>query len=128
MEIESTIKPYTEDVKNANMYITATDNLGIKYRSNLLSEPVGGIRINATLTQKSGEKTSGYVKNGDAINYEIKLENIGEEDAKELTIKDRISQYVDIQSITINDRNCDYIEGIERENEDKQHRIITINS
>ena len=128
MEIDASINPYTEDLKYANLYITATDSSRVNYRSNLLSEPVGGVKIEATLTQKSGNSTSGNVKNGDTINYEIKLKNIGKEDTNELSIKDRISKYVDIQSVTLNGNTYEYIEGTERETENDYYKIATIRS
>lgn len=128
MEISSDIKPYTEELKTADIWIIATDSSNLKYRSNLLSEPVGGVRIEASLTQKSGNATSGYVKNGDKITYEIKLKNIGKEDTIDLRIKDRISRYVDIDDVTLNGIECEYIEGTEQENENEHYKIATIYS
>lgn len=128
MEISSDIKPYTEELRTADIWITATDSSDFNYRSNFLSEPVGGVKIEASLTQKSGNETSGYVKNGDKITYEIKLKNIGKEDTIDLNIKDRISRYVDINDITLNGNKCEYIEGTEQENENNYYKIATINS
>ena len=128
MEISSDIKPYTEELRTADIWITATDSSDFNYRSNFLSEPVGGVKIEASLTQKSGNETSGYVKNGDKITYEIKLKNIGKEDTIDLNIKDRISRYVDINDVTLNEKKCEYIEGTEQENENNYYKIATINS
>ena len=127
MEIDASINTYTDESKNANMYIIATDGSGVNYRSNLLSEPVSGVKIEATLNQKSGDKTSGYVKNGDSISYEIKLKNIGKEDTRNLKIKDRLSTYIDIKDITLNGDKCEYIEGTERD-DNGYYKIATINS
>ena len=127
MEIDAKIKPDTNNLKNAEMFVTATDNNNTIYHSNQLIEPVGGVKIEATLTQRSGNNVSGYVKNGDSITYEIKLKNVGVEDTKDLKIKDRLSEYVDIKSVLINGNNCKYIEGTERE-EDIYYKIATIES
>ena len=128
MEISSDIKPYTEELRTADIWITATDSSDLNYRSNFLSEPVGGVKIEASLTQKSGNETTGFVKNGDKITYEIKLKNIGKEDTIALSIKDRMSRYVDINDITLNGNKCEYIEGTEQENENNYYKIATINS
>ena len=128
MEISSNIKPYTEELKTADIWITATDSSDFNYRSNFLSEPVGGVKIEASLTQKSGNETSGYVKNGDKITYEIQLKNIGKEDTIDLSIKDKISRYVDINDVTLNGKKCEYIEGTEQENENNIYKIVTIYS
>ena len=128
MEISVSIKQNIEQLKTADMYIKVEDNSGVNYRSNLLSEPVGGVKIEATLTQKSGNNTSEKVKNGDKITYEIQLKNIGDEDAKELSIVDRISRYVDIESVLLNGEKCEYIEGNEEDDKNGVYKIATINS
>ena len=54
--------------------------------------------------------------------------NVGEKNTENLSIKDRISKYVDIQSVLLNGNSCEYVDGIEQDDEGNTYKIVTINN
>lgn len=99
------------------------------YRSNVVIEKVQGKQIEASLAAETSAKNtpSGYVNVGDKIVYSIKIKNTGKYDAQELVIEDQLSNYLELVSVKIDDKECNYTSETNIE-EDSSYNIIRINS
>lgn len=124
--IEVTPKQPTNEVKEAELF--ATVSLGNnKSRSNKLIEKVDAIELNIQFTSTSSTKTEGYLHSGEEVKYILNIKNEGKNDANTLTIKDQISDYLELQDVTINDKKAEYSrEEVYKEKSD--YSIITIKS
>ena len=128
ISISTNINQYTNDLTNASISASVADSAGNTYRSNQISEPVGGVKINALLSSIAPDADSQRnVKKGDTITYQIVLQNVGKENTNELTIKDRISNYFEVETIKIGENQCEYDMGVETV-EDIEYDIYTISS
>ena len=112
VEVDTAIRPATENLRTAEVSTTVKDSAGIVYKSNKLVESVEEtIKIEAELT--SSKATTEYISEKDEIKYTIKVKNSGKEDVESLSIEDRLSDYLELQSITLNGKNCEYTERSE---------------
>ena len=107
IEIDTVIGKADNSNSTADMSIIVKDSTGTTYRSNKLSEKVKGPKIEAVLTATTKQK-NGYVKPGDEIKYTIKLKNNGTEDIDNLVIKDRFSDYLKLEKVTLEGKETEY--------------------
>ena len=100
-----------------------------KYRSNKIVEKIQGVdlEVTSTTTIEKNNQSTKYVEDGDKINYNIKIKNIGKYDATELEIKDEFSGYLKLAKITLDGKECEYETETVYE-EDSSYDIITIKS
>jgi len=87
-----------KNVTELNTSIIVNDLNNNIYKSNALREvlPRAGAIISLTSPQNGG-----YIKEGDIVEYNINVKNIGEIE-ENITIEDKISDFLQIQSIAIN--------------------------
>lgn len=100
-----------------------------KYRSNKIVEKIQGVdlEVTSTTTIEKNNQSTKYVEDGDRINYNIKIKNIGKYDATELEIKDEFSGYLKLAKITLDGKECEYETETVYE-DDSSYDIITIKS
>lgn len=113
-------------MNNAEMSAIVIDSSNNKYRSNQLSETIKSPKVEVSLTAQSSSKND-YLIAGDEIKYTITVKNTGNADAEELVIKDMFSDYLTLQSIKLNGKDCEYEEQPEF-GEEMNYNILAINS
>ena len=87
-----------ENAEQVSATAMVKDSNGNIYRSNRLGETLKKIGAKISLTSPQDKA---YVKEGDSIEYNIEIENIG--DIREnIEIIDKVSEYLEIQSISVN--------------------------
>ena len=98
----------------AQMTVSIKDQKQNMFRSNKLTESINGIKIETDL-QAVTEKQEEVLTPGEKIKYTIKLKNTGKIDAKNLTVADYISDYIEVVSFKLNGNEVKY-ESEEDEN------------
>lgn len=69
------------------------------YRANEVIESVEGFIISATMKSSN---SNGYVQVGDILTYNIEVSNLGTEETKDITIKDKMANYLTIENLLLN--------------------------
>lgn len=95
------------------------------YRANKITEEVNAIKLETSFTSTSSSTAEGYLHVGDEVKYTINIKNVGENDANSLEIRDQLSSYLKLKSITLNGKECEYNEKDVFE-EGANYSIITI--
>ena len=83
----------------------------ITYRSNKISEAVSAVELNVEFTSKTTGETEGYLSKGEQVQYIITIKNIGENNANSLQIDDEFSNYLELENITLNNKETKYTES-----------------
>ena len=131
IEINALVNQPTEDLNRTYIFVIATDSSNNSYRSNEISEPVTGVNVNVNITSETtSSNQTGYVYEGDTITYTITVNNTGDIDANSLVINDMISDYVTIESVTLNGKEVEYdtISVFPTETEKIDYNYIEIDS
>ncbi len=106
VEYEIKIKDSINGINYAEAMCTIKDSDNVQYRSNKVSNEVSGIRASLELIGNKNDKST--INLGDEIIYTIKIKNIGDSDSNDLILKDKYSKYLDLQSVTIDGKDCEY--------------------
>ena len=106
VEYEIKIKDSINGINYAEAMCTLKDSDNVQYRSNKVSNEVSGIRASLELIGNKNDKST--INLGDEIIYTIKIKNIGDSDSNDLILKDKYSKYLDLQSVTIDGKDCEY--------------------
>ena len=119
VQITMTAKQANNKANKADIFATVKDSDQNNYKSNIVSEKVQGVLLDVSLSaKKSQEVEDEYIHPGDEIKYTIKVKNVGDLDAEELAIEDKISDYLGIEKVTLNGKDYDYtIEEVYGEND-----------
>ena len=114
VKIRTYINKVNEAIPNAEISATIKSNLG-DFRTNKLSAYVSNIKMQIT---SSVQTTNGkeVLSAGDKIKYIFNIKNIGSKDANEIEIKDIFSQYLNIESVSIDGSIYKYIEELGNDN------------
>ncbi len=103
IKLQTTIKQPTETLTYAQIGLEAKDKNNSVYRSNLVTDNVSTEKIKVQLsTTTTSKNTDRYVQSGDTITYIAKIKNIGNVDSDNLRIETMISDYLEIESVTLN--------------------------
>ena len=122
------IKKYTESLDKAEAVCIVKDLNNNVYRSNKISNTIIGPVIDIELKSSVKPSTETNIINlGDEMIYTIKLKNRGKIDENDLKIMDRFSKYLDLQEVTLNGEECEYVEMKEYD-EEKNYDTLKINS
>lgn len=125
IRIATTANVPTTELNTTEISAIIKDSKNNTARSNVIRENVQGLNIKANISSTtSSQNTTGYVNSGDEIIYTIKIENAGKIDASELNIQDEFSDYLNLESITLNGNNCEYNQEIMANND---YSILHIN-
>ncbi len=119
-------KQPTNSVNTAELYATVLEGK-TTYRSNKIIEKIDAIELQVDFATKTTSTTEGYLKKGDKVSYIFNIKNTGKNDADKLEIKDELSDYLVIESVTINDQNAEYAEDDVYE-ENSKYSILTIST
>lgn len=78
------------------------------YNSNIVNENIVGILASLESSSQAITKLTktGYVQSGDKINYTFRIKNIGVQDAKNLVIRNEISDLLEIDAVKIKCTRC----------------------
>ena len=116
----------TNSSKTAILSATVKDNKG-EYRANEITENVEAINLEVNFTSQTTSKAEGYLHKGDKVVYTLNIKNTGKIDAERLEIKDEFSDYLVLESITVNNQEAKYVED-DIYAEGAKHAIITISA
>lgn len=108
--ISTNVNQPTEKQGNAELYATVSEGNNI-YRANKITEKVEGIELQVSFSSKSNSSAEGYLHNGDKVQYTIKIKNTGKTDANNLRVEDQFSDYLELESIKINNENAEYVKN-----------------
>ena len=126
VEIDAIIKNTNKNINQAEMSVIVKDSSNTEYRTIKLEEEISKISVNASLTSSATTKAKqGYILPGDKVKYTIKVKNTGEVNLNNLKIEDYISNYIWLDSITLNGTKCDYEEEYNYD-EDLNCTLLTI--
>ena len=112
--------------KTAILSATVKDNKA-EYRANEITENVDAINLEVNFTSQTTSKAEGYLHKGDKVAYTLNIKNTGKIDAERLEIKDEFSDYLVLESITVNNQEAKYVED-DVYAEGAKHSIITIST
>lgn len=87
-----------ESIEELNISAIVKDSEGEIYRSNLFKEDLA--KVDATISMSSPQEGK-YLKEGDKVEYNIIVKNIGET-TSEINVIDNIDEYLEIQEINLN--------------------------
>ena len=107
IEIDTEIQSNSNKDSMANFLAIAKDIGGDTYRSNQLSESIELISLIATMGVKTGNNAI-QVKDGEEIEYILNIENTSEKYLKELKIEHKLSDYLELKNVTINNKEAEY--------------------
>lgn len=103
-------KQPTNELDSAKLYIKLIDGNAI-YRTNAINEDVKAIELNISYTSKSTSNAEGYLHIGDKVQYTIKIKNTGKIDANSLRVEDQFSDFLELESIKLNNENAKYFKN-----------------
>ena len=87
-------------------------------RSNVIREKVETIKLDMQIQSKNETNPDeNYIVAGDIIKYTITTKNTGEIDARNLVIKDKIINYLTVESVKLNNKDVSYEKDTIFENE-----------
>lgn len=117
IEISAKVGNYAEENAITKISAIVKDSEQNVYRSNKIEETIIGAQLSATLESSNNtENYTGYVHPGDKIKYTIKVSNTSSTKANSVSIKDRISDYLKLESISLNGNECEYTQEAALEN------------
>lgn len=122
IEVSTEIQGITEELNKSEISVEAKDSAGNKYRSNKITREAESAKLNIQL-QASAQDDNGYINPGDEVKYKITIKNEGNIEAGNMYIRDNISDYLEIKTVTLNGENCQY-ELQEEDNGDIEEKII----
>ncbi len=103
------IKEFSKELNKTKMYLTAKDNKNNIYRSNLLTDNVGGVLANISLKSEATTSSNNKnIKNGDVVNYKITVKNTGNQKAEKLSIEDNFSEFLELEEVKLNNEPYEY--------------------
>lgn len=108
VEIDAYIKPVTDELKNVEINALIKNN-GALYRTNMLSESVVGVKVDAIQKAELSSNTD-VLYSGDAIKYTINIKNTGKIDANNLDLKDDYSNYLNVVSVKVDGNEYEFEE------------------
>lgn len=85
----------------ANIYCIANN----KYVSNMISDYIITENLEANISSDNSGK---IIENGNEIIYSLKIANKGETDISSLKVQQKISKYLNIEEIKLNDKNLEF--------------------
>jgi len=122
------INKFTDASKTAQMYLVVQDSQENEYRTNLISDKIGGVLANISLESSNLTNNSSKTLNaGDEILYQIIVKNIGTNKADNLNIEDKFSEYIEIEDVTLNNTKSEYLFSSDNEEDNVIYNKITIN-
>ena len=127
IKIQATIQEAKDSINTAQIGLVAKDKNNSTYRSNLVTDNVKAEKLSAEVTSTTSSKNANrYVEPGDTINYTAKVKNIGKVDAENVRIETMISDYLEIESVTLNGNQISnyYIEPYFEE--DNEYSMVVI--
>lgn len=120
------IKNYTNELNKAEAVCIIKDSNNNEYKSNKVTNEIAGVKLDVNIKSATNStSTTNNINLGDEITYTITVKNIGETDADNLSIEDKFSDYLDLQSVTLNGNTCEYTE-ISQYDEEKKYNILKI--
>lgn len=103
-------KEFTKNDNLAKLSFSIADSKNNIYRTNMITDKVDGVLANISLiSNTTSSSETKYLKEGDELNYQIKVKNTGTKKAEKLSIKDKFSKYLELESVTLNNEKCEYI-------------------
>ena len=79
----------------------------------MIQEKINAPHINANfISRNSSESTNGYLELGEEVVYTLNLTNDGNLDADNLIVRDYFSKYMNLESVKLNDEDCEYNKDI----------------
>lgn len=106
VKIRAYINKVNEEIPNAEISATIKSNLG-DFRTNKLSAYVSSIKMQITSSVQTANGKE-VLSPGDKIKYIYNIKNIGSTDANEIEIKDIFSQYLNLESVSIDEKIYNY--------------------
>ena len=132
IQVEAYINQPTKDVNKTVISATVQDNKGNTSRSNIISEKVKQLDVDAKLTAKiSSENANSYVEPADTIKYKINVTNTGNKDLSTLVIKDMVSTYLNVTNVTVDGKKVQYDTYYESEKEgeiEEKIQVLQVNN
>lgn len=92
------IQPNVESKKTNLTIVAEVEADGKKYTSNKLVKEISNPRVEIEL---SSANMNGKVRNKESIQYDIKITNVGNMDINSMTIKDKLSTYFKLDTVSI---------------------------
>ena len=116
--ISTTAENCKEDLNYAEISANVIDSNNNMYYSNIISEKVDTIKLNLDVRSTTSSQTGeNYLVAGDKITYNILVKNTGNVDANDLIIKNKISNYLTVNSIKVDGKDVNYNKNITIEGE-----------
>ena len=91
-----------EDYKEVSISAIAKLNNSTEVKSNEIIENLKDFKLAISL---SANNESGYIKSGDIVEYNVKIQNISSIDSIEINIDDIIPEQLTVEEVTINNEN-----------------------
>ena len=115
--ISATVQNTKENLDEASIAAEVTYGNDL-YRSNVIKEKVETIKLDMQIQSKNETNPDeSYIMPGDTLKYTITTKNIGEIDANKLVIKDKMINYLTVDSVKLNNQDVSYEKDITFENE-----------
>ena len=113
IKIDTLVNKPADALTNAEISALVKNN-GQIFKTNKLSESISGVKVDAKQKAELSSNTDVlYV--GDTIEYTINIKNTGKIDANDLDIRDNYSNYINMNSVTIDGAEYQYQEIAETE-------------
>lgn len=125
IEIVTKAKDAKDKLEKSEISAKLIDVNSITYRSNRIIEQVETIKLDVKMTTKTNStKGENKVLPGNTITYKVDIKNIGNTDANSLILKNKIANYLKINSIKSNGNEVKYKEETLFENNKSFTNII----